>query len=169
MKTHFKQDHYETDVTLECKNCYVLQTDTQWTFLRVEQSVLDRLEEIKREINNIVNRNKEFYCDCKKIIKIKTSFEETIKVKTNDFLLNCFKPVSIKLLLNRINVGKSSYGPELKIVEFQENENVIFNSFLENGEESDNEDEINFLFENYNFTKTRLKNKNKFKNNKDGK
>ena len=55
-----------------------------------------------------------------------TNSNNELEVKTNDFLLNCFKPLSIKLLLNRINVGKSSYGPELKIIEFQENENVIF-------------------------------------------
>lgn len=148
MKTLFKRDHYETEILLDCNNCKILQTDQEWTFLKVDEEVLTKIGEIKRKINTIVNRNPEFYRDCTRIIKYKQTFEESLMVKTNGFTFN-ENTYNIKVLLYRININKSSYGPVLKIIEIN---TINFNRpvFVEHLEDNDSDNEIHDHFVTFN-------------------
>jgi len=158
MKTVFKKDHYETQVVLDCFNCKVLQSDTQFTFLKVEETLLKQLENLKREITGIVNRNPEFYCDCKKIIKNDKTFEETLKVNNNDFKFEIGKNYNLKLLIYSIWIGKSSYGPLLKVIESNQIETEINSNFLQ---ESDSDEEIQNHFDNFNLKNNFVKKRRK--------
>jgi hypothetical protein len=147
MKTLFKRDHYETEIVLDCNNCEILKTDQEWTYLKVDESILNKLNEIKRQINTIVNRNPEFYQNCTRVIQHKKTFEETLVVKTNGFAFN-ENTYNIKVLLYRININKSSYGPVLKIIE-TEPVNFKENGFVDFLEEN-SDDEIHDHFETFN-------------------
>ena len=103
-------------------------------------------------LNSVVNRNPEYYCDSKKIIKNGKTFEETLKVKNCDFEFEIGQTYNLKLLVYSIWIGKSSYGPLIKVIEQNQIESNVF--FLQ---ESDSDEEIQTHFEN--FSKINLKNK----------
>ena len=163
MRAILKGDHYQTNLIFDCNNCKIMETNSEWTFIKVEKCILDRLHEIKQEINKIVIRNPEFYCDCKKYVKYKDTFEEVVKVKTPES--GCFDggPFKIKLEMERIWIGKSSYGPLLKIINVEQ-ETLPNVNFVETEEtqEIDSDEEINNHFEMYNkidLKKTTIKKK----------
>ena len=145
MKLLFKRDHYETEIVLDCKNCKILESNQEWTFLKVEDEVLNKISEIKRKINNTINRNSEFYRDCIRIVKHKQTFEESILVQTNGFTFTDQK-YNIKLLVYRINLNKSSYGPVLKIIE---TEIVLSPATFVEDDNSDSETEIHGHFDHF--------------------
>ena len=151
MRAILKGDYYETDLILDCNNCKIVSTDTEWTFIKVEQCILERFRQIKRDINKIVIRNPEFYCDCKKYVKYKDIFEELIKVKTNHDLVgnDLGKLWNIKLELEKIWIGKSSYGPLLRILNIVPQEHTLVN-FVNDPDITDSDEEINDHFEIYN-------------------
>ena len=155
MKSIFKKDHYETEVILESFNCKVLEIDKEWVFLKVEDSILKRLETLKNEINFVVNRNPQYYCDSKKIIKNGKTFEETLKVKNGDFEFEIGQTYNLKLLVYSIWIGKSSYGPLIKVIQQDKVDQIKLN-FLQDSQ-SDSDEEIQTHFEN--FSKINLKNK----------
>ena len=141
-KVVLKKDHYETDVILEFKNCEIVNIDSEWVFIKVKVNE-SKLNELKKDIIKIINRNPELYCDCKKIIQLKNTFEEVIKVKKNEIeVINCKCDVSI--MVYGIWFKSSSYGPMLKLTNFKEIESI--NSFLPNSEDTDSDDEIKFHY-----------------------
>jgi len=153
MKTVFKGDYYETNIVLECNNCRIVESDPEWTFIKVDKQTLDKIHEIKLEINKIVFRNPEFYCDCKKFVKYKDTFEEVIKVKTNNFNFDFLtsKVFFFKILMERIQIGKSSYGPVLKLIEVSQDKNdIVTTDFLEEPGITDSDEELQDHFEMYN-------------------
>jgi len=157
MKTVFKKDHYETDIILECFNCKVLEIKDNFIFFRVQEPILKRLEDIKRDINVLVNRNQEFYCDCKKLIKNGKIFEEALKVENGNFEFQLDKIYNLKILFYSIKLSKSSYGPLLKVIESNQiSESFETLNFLQDQSETDSDEEIQTHFEIYN--KINLKN-----------
>jgi hypothetical protein len=154
MKFIFKNDHYETDFVLDIKNCKVLQSNSEWTFIKLEN--YKQLEYVKREINGLINRNHELYHDCKQIVKVGHTFEEVIKVKTNGFELKN-ENVNLQLALN-VSIGKSSYGPLFKINGVIENKNENI-SFLDE-ELTDSDEDLDTHFEKF----KNIKNIKKVKN-----
>ena len=140
-KIILKKDHYEIDYVLEFKNCEIVYTDSECVFIKVNEIILKKIIELKKDIVKIINRNSEFYCDCKKIIKLKNTFEEVIKVDKNEIeVTNCKCDVS--LMIYKIWFSKCSYGPMLKLTKLTNlNESVI--SFLPNPEDTDSDEEIN--------------------------
>ena len=62
-KVVLKKDHYETDVILEFKNCEIVNIDSEWVFIKVKVNE-SKLNELKKDIIKIINRNPELYCDC---------------------------------------------------------------------------------------------------------
>ena len=132
-----KKDHYETELFLEFKNCKI-NFDEDWVFIKIDENINNRFSEIKKNIIKIIKRNPELYCDCKKIIYLKETFEEVIKVKRNNIELkeqteNC----DINILLYGIWFSKNSYGPMLKIIQVDYVKNVT--TFLHDDAESDEE------------------------------
>jgi len=163
MRAILKGDYYETDLVLDCNNCKIVCTNGEWTFIKVEPDILERVRQIKRDINKIIIRNPEFYCDCKKYVKYKDAFEEVIKVKTNQAVFNehSHKLWNIKLEMEKIWIGKSSYGPLLRILKITAQDQTRVN-FANDPEITDSDEEINDHFEMYNridLKKTTLKKK----------
>jgi len=162
MRAILKGDYYETDVVLDCNNCKIVYTNSEWTFIKVERDILERLGQIKRDINKIIIRNPEFYCDCKKYVKYKDTFEEVIKVKTNqDLEYHPHKLWNIKLEMEKIWIGKSSYGPLLRILNAVPQDPKCI-EFVNDPDITDSDEEINDHFEMYNridLKKTTLKKK----------
>ena len=165
MRAILKGDYYETDLVLDCNNCKIVFTDPEWTFIKVEPGILERFRQIKRDINKIVIKNPEFYCDCKKYVKYKDTFEEVIKVKTNqagcDNKLWNIKLWNIKLGMEKIWIGKSSYGPLLRILNAVPQDPTCV-EFVNDPEITDSDEEIDDHFEMYNridLKKTTLKKK----------
>jgi hypothetical protein len=159
-KTIFKKDHYETDLILESFNCKVLEIEQDFIFLKVQDPLLKQLETLKSQINNIVHRNPEYYCDSKKIIKNGKTFEETLKVKNGDFKFEIGQTYNLKLLVYSIWIGKSSYGPLIKVIQQNQIESTSNSIFLQEPQ-SDSDEEIQTHYEI--FSKINLKNKSKSK------
>jgi hypothetical protein len=141
-KVLLKKDHYETELSLEFKNCQVINHDNEYIYIKVDQSILNKFSEIKKDIIKIVNKNPELYCDCKKIIYDKETFEEVIKVKQNNISISIGN-YDVTLLLYGIWFSKNSYGPMVKIIEAKD---VKF-TFLK--EDSDSDDEIKSAVQNF--------------------
>ena len=140
-KVVLKKDHYETEFILEFKNCEIVGNDSEWVFIKVKES---KLNELKKDIIKIINRNPELYCDCKKIIQLKNTFEEVIKVKKNEIeVTNCKCDVSI--MIYGIWFNKSSYGPMIKLTKLTKIESIN-SSFLPNPEDTDSDEEIHFHY-----------------------
>jgi hypothetical protein len=141
-KVLIKKDHYETELSLEFKNCEIIQHDNEYIYIKVNQNILNTFSEIKKDIIKIVKKNPELYCDCKKIIHDKETFEEVIKVERKGIPFSIGN-YDVTILLYKIWFGKSSYGPIIKVIEAKGN--TI--SFLK--EESDSDDEIERAVQNF--------------------
>ena len=154
-KLSLKKDYYQTECYLEFNNCeIVLDTNPEWIFIKVNQSILNQFSEIKREISLIVNRNSEFYCDCIKIIKTNDNYEEVIKVKTDNIELKN-GVYNIKLNVYGIWFNKTFYGPMIKIIHAESNLNqtneISLNQTNEISLNEDSDEEIDNYFNSYRF------------------
>jgi hypothetical protein len=137
-----KKNYYETELSLEFKNCEIIQYDNEYIYIKVNDIILNKFAEIKKDIIKIINKNSELYCDCKKIIHDKETFEEVIKVERNSIPFSIGN-YDITILLYKIWFGKNSYGPTVKVIEAKGN--TV--SFLK--EESDSDDEIECAVQNF--------------------
>jgi hypothetical protein len=141
-KVLLKKDHYATELLLEFKNCEIIQHDSDYIYIKVNDSILNKFSEIKNDIVKIIKKNPELYCDCKKIIHDKEIFEEVIKVERNSIPFSIGN-YDVSILLYKIWFGKSSYGPIVKVIEAKTNSI----SFLK--EESDSDSEIQSAVQNF--------------------
>ena len=155
-----KKDHYELEHVLECKNCQVIEQDEEYLYIKpLKYSLFSALKE---SIVTLLNKNPELYCDCKKTIFISDSFEDVIKVKKNNNIVETLDYYDMTLLLYKICFSnKSSYGPMIKcmnVVPLKEE-----TSFLPDSDDYNSDEEINDSIQHY--IKIN-KNKNEFKNKK---
>ena len=153
-KVVFQKDHYSSELFLDCKNCEIIPDpeSPEWVFLKVTDDILKSFSEIKRDILVIINRNPELYCDCKKFIKLKSSFEEVIKVKTNENILNITETkCDVKICVHGIWFGQSSFGPMVRLDSIKTNESSV--TFMDQDDSSDEE-----MLTDY-FSKVNLKNR----------
>ena len=143
--------YYETNYTFECKNSKIMLIDNSWIYLKVDTDLFTNLFtnlKLKKEIVKVMRRSPELYCDCKKIIKVKDTFEEVIKVKNNfnennNFNVNENNNVNVELLLYGIWFDKSSYGPMIKVIKMDPFENTKI-GFIPDTECTDSDEEISY-------------------------
>jgi len=142
-KVLLKKDHYETELSLDFKNCEIIQHDNEYIYIKMTDIISNKFSEIKKDIIKIINKNPELYCDCKKIIHDKETFEEVIKVKKNNIEVDNNTNYDVTLLLYGIWFSKNSYGPMVKIIEAKNTNST----FLK--EDSDSDDEIKSAVQNF--------------------
>jgi len=145
-KIVLKKDHYDVECVIDCKNCEILQIEHEYVFIKINNET--PFNELKKDINKLINRNSELYCDCKKVILLKNTFEEVIKVKFENENLKINERYNISLMVYGIwfsNKNNCSYGPMIKIKEILPlKKNNI--SFLQI--DTDSDEEINHHYNN---------------------
>jgi hypothetical protein len=130
-----KKDHYEVEYLLECKNCQIIQSDTEYIYIKTN---FDIFSQLKKEIVKLLHKNPELYCDCKKEIFNFDSFEEVVKVKKNGIDIQN-EIVDLSILLYGIWFSpKGSYGPMLKVT----NVTTQTTNFLPDPDDYNSDEEI---------------------------
>ena len=57
-KVVLKKDHYETELILELKNCEIVYTDSECIFIKINEIILKKTIELKKDIIKIIKRNR---------------------------------------------------------------------------------------------------------------